>query len=237
MTAVKLKFEFEFDPITQRYRVISGANKGRFISDTAVRSLTERYIADRKEAIRYLTESMLAKRISVGQWEKRVGKLLREAHIASYMLGVGGLRFMTKEDYRRVTVIIREEFDYLRGFAIAILAGALTAAQILSRMALYLESLRKTFEIGRTISHRRNGYLWERNRLRPAEHCQECIQETGKGWVEIGSLIPIGRRECAVNDRCYKEYSRNAKQPKNSLLLSTDGWLGSPQSLILVDSL
>ena len=58
---------------------------------------------------------------------------------------------------------------------------------------------------------RRRGYGEEHSILDPgAEHCQECVGETDKGWQPLGSLIPIGSRQCRSGCRCRFEYRNGA---------------------------
>lgn len=51
------------------------------------------------------------------------------------------------------------------------------------------------------------GWHFEENVLGDAEHCGGCIEETGRGRVPIGTLVPIGQRDCLSNCRCYLRYS------------------------------
>jgi hypothetical protein len=51
------------------------------------------------------------------------------------------------------------------------------------------------------------GYTHEENILGDAEHCGGCVEETAKGRVPIGTLIPIGQRDCLANCRCHFAYS------------------------------
>jgi hypothetical protein len=51
------------------------------------------------------------------------------------------------------------------------------------------------------------GYVYEENILGDAEHCGGCVAETAKGKVPIGTLIPIGQRDCLANCHCHFAYS------------------------------
>lgn len=46
----------------------------------------------------------------------------------------------------------------------------------------------------------------ERNILGIAEHCASCIRETKRGWVPIGTLIPVGLRDCWFGCKCTVGY-------------------------------
>lgn len=51
------------------------------------------------------------------------------------------------------------------------------------------------------------GYTNEENILGIADHCEGCLEETAKGRVPIGTLVPIGERLCLSNCRCRIRYS------------------------------
>jgi hypothetical protein len=60
---------------------------------------------------------------------------------------------------------------------------------------------------------RDRGYDEESNLLAPAEHCEgqgSCVEQTTRGWVPVGSLIPIGGRLCVTNCKCQIRY-RNSE--------------------------
>jgi hypothetical protein len=49
----------------------------------------------------------------------------------------------------------------------------------------------------------------EWNVLHPADHCEgvgSCIEQTARGKVPIGSLIPVGDRRCLRRCHCTIEY-------------------------------
>jgi len=50
------------------------------------------------------------------------------------------------------------------------------------------------------------GYVEERSVLGIADHCDGCLAEAGKGWRPIGTLLPIGGRDCKARCRCHFEY-------------------------------
>lgn len=55
------------------------------------------------------------------------------------------------------------------------------------------------------------GYVEERSVLGIADHCDGCLAEAGKGWRPIGTLLPIGGRDCKARCRCHFEYRSPAE--------------------------
>jgi hypothetical protein len=56
---------------------------------------------------------------------------------------------------------------------------------------------------------------WERLRLgKPkTHHCSDCPPDAALGWVPVGTLRPIGDRECENLCLCYIEYSDSVEKP------------------------
>ena len=84
---------------------------------------------------------------------------------------------------------------------------------MLRRAVMYGLAGKKTFALLRGIGAAAQGYDEEHSELGAAEHCDECVGESERGWVEIGSLIPIGWRTCMSNCACKMQY-RNSKTGK-----------------------
>lgn len=62
------------------------------------------------------------------------------------------------------------------------------------------------FEFWRWLA-RSEGKQYEENVLGDAEHCGGCVEETAKGKVPIGTLVPVGQRTCLSNCRCVLIFS------------------------------
>ena len=217
--------EFTFDPNSQRYRVISGPNKGKFISYEAIVSLTERYIEQSRVEVDDITNSLLNRSISVSEWEEQVALELREAHTNSYALGHGGIGRLGDREKAEISDRIKDEFQYLRGFSEDILSGTLLEAQIRDRTSMYVDSLHRSFQMGRESSHYDAGYDEERRVIGSNESCQDCISYEAMGWQAIGSLpYPGEESQCLSRCRCYKEF-RKSEEQNSYRLLSGQGWL------------
>lgn len=220
--------EWGFDKTSQRYKILSGPGAGQFIGRDAIANLTEKHIERTTTEILALTETMLAKKISVSTWEYNIADRLKDGHIAALELGRGGVNRLNPSDYGWIGQRIRGEYGYLRGFSEDILSGNLSQAQIRARIRLYTENLYATTETGRRRSHAADGFRWEKNIRTASESCTECIEISALGWQPIGTSKAIGNRICLTQDRCYWEFSRAEEPPADSMRLGQSfGWVGS----------
>jgi hypothetical protein len=137
---------------------------------------------------------------------------MRLLHLSQLAAGNGGFHTLGAEEYGRAGGLLKKQLAYLEKFAQQL---AQTPALALSpafpqRAALYAEAGRATYERQRGVAHRKAGFKWERNVLSDSiDACDGCIRESARGWVKIGTLVPIGLRDCIVRDRCSLEYSKD----------------------------
>jgi hypothetical protein len=83
-------------------------------------------------------------------------------------------------------------------------AGNLTRQQVLARTEMYVAGMHRTFEATRR-GDAAAVFTEEKNVLGATDqHCAVCKGETRRGYVPVGSLIPIGQRTCM--SRCLCRY-------------------------------
>jgi len=153
------------------------------------------------------TEALLQRRIGVGAWERQMAEAIRASHLEARMFGVGGQFGMSAADYEATMLRIRAQHDYLHGFGRQIANGELSEARIRQRAGQYYEAAqRETYRRASEDMHRQAGYDQEQNVLGVADHCVDCEGETTRGWVEMGTLLPIGERACRSNCACHVTY-------------------------------
>ena len=117
-------------------------------------------------------------------------------------------------DEALVVARIQEQYGYLDGFAAAIQDGdedeedGLSVAAIIARAALYAGAAAATFWL--VIRGQETEAREVRWNLTPAEHCADCLDLAGRGWMPIGELggqVPgDGQTICLTNCRCFLEY-------------------------------
>lgn len=191
---------FVFSPATGRYRDV---DSGRFVSEAKVRMGIDLVADAASDRMGVLTARLTAGTITLAEWQTEAMAVIKVSHVASAVVAHGGREHMTASDWGWLGQRIKTEYRYLREFANQIEAAeAISPAQIAARLKLYGQASRTTFEAMRARDDRARGFNEERSILHPADHCSQCVAQAALGWQPIGSLIPIGRRECVSNCRC-----------------------------------
>jgi hypothetical protein len=201
--------DFRFNERAGRFR---GPN-GRFLSSDRVRRIIDATLLKHTNSVSELTELLRQHGIPVGEWERRMRQEIKAIHTYSAMAAKGGRAQLDNRDFGRIGAAVKRQYKYLRGFADDISSGKQRLdGGTVSRARLYAQAGRGSFEKTRQTEMRARGFAEERNILAPAEHCEgagSCVEQTERGWVPVGELIPIGGRLCVVNCKCRIEY-RNA---------------------------
>lgn len=185
--------------------------RGQFVSERTVRDVVDA-IADHASArMAAASERMLAGELSLASWQAEVQRTLKVAHLATATIAHGGADRMDFSRYGAVGRQIRDEYAYLRTFAEQIASGDQKLnGSLVSRARQYGQAARVTFEREYGRDQRGRGYTGERNVLSAAEHCAQCREQTARGVVPIGSLVPVGQRSCRSQCRCRISYVREA---------------------------
>jgi len=188
--------------------------RGRFLSSRQVRSIIDRTLADHTRTVSEITSQLRARALSLTEWERRMRVEVKAIHVYSAMAAKGGRAQLTQQDLGRIGALVKRQYRFLSRFANQIFTGAQPMdGTLVNRTKLYVSAGRGTHEATRQREMRVRGFDQERNVLTPAEHCEgvgSCIEQTNRGWVPIGSLIPLGGRRCVTNDQCFIQY-RNSQ--------------------------
>lgn len=232
-----MPLEFAFDRNAQRYRYTSGAGKGQFVSEEAVRNLTLKAIALVEKDINTLAQLLIDKKISVATWEQSTALALKRAHTWNYLLGTGGIKGMSNRDQGILGAALKSQYQYLRGFSDAIINTGMSEAQFRARVQLYVLAARGSFERSRLESHKASGWNWERRDRSKLESCQPCVTYELAGWQPIGTLPnPMQECECRSRCGCSKRFAKG-KKPTDSLLNGRFGWVNGLGGELLRSSL
>lgn len=197
---------YTFDQSTFRYR---DESTGRFVSGSQVRSDLDAVLEGTQARTRAITQQLVDGKLSLGDWQTKMQQEIKASHVASGILGRGGVESTTQADYGRMGHIIKGEYAALRQWAKDLESGkAPLDGRALSRADLYQEAGRGTFEEVKRFAAKEAGLVWERSRLEPsANHCDDCENEAAQGWQPTGVIIPIGDRTCGRRCRCELEQS------------------------------
>lgn len=202
--------DLSFDDSTGRFRDTAS---GRFVSERAVRRVIDDLADGASDRMAVLSQAMLDGNLSLAEWQAGMMRTIKQSHVASATIAHGGAVRMTAVEYGRCGQAIRTHYDYLANFAAQIASGEQPLTpMVVARAKQYGQAARPLFEREYGRDQMRRGYQSERNVLGAAEHCAQCVSETARGWVPIGSLIPVGARTCRSNCRCAIRYQREAAQ-------------------------
>jgi hypothetical protein len=207
------------NPLTPRYRYNTDAGRyttlnGKFVSQIKVVRAVARQITATEKRMLGLSEQLKNEEIDLQTWRNGMLSELKTLHLANAAAAKGGWAQMTPADYGRVGGKLARQYEYLNRFASQIQYGTQPLdGRFTQRVKMYAGAARDTYQSTRDEVADALAFDEERNVLGNAEHCDECVDETGKGWVPIGSLKPIGGRLCKTNCKCRKRY-RNSKTGK-----------------------
>jgi hypothetical protein len=196
-----------FDDRSGRFRDSSG----RYVSERAVRSVIDSIADGASARLAAASDRLLAGTLSLAEWQAESMRTIKLSQVASATIAHGGVARMTPSTYGAAGRAIRDQYDYLRSFAAQIASGEQPLNRtVVSRAAQYGQAARVAFEREYGRDQRQRGYQFCRNVLAPAEHCAQCREQSARGWVPLGALVPIGQRTCRAQCRCRLTYSREA---------------------------
>lgn len=200
---------YQWDGTARRFR----APSGQFVPDAGILQELDGYIASKADRMASLSTQLQSGSLDLAAWQEQMLREIKALHVNASELAHGGRAQMSQADFGRVGRVLRDQYEFLRSWSNDIASGAApNDGRLPARATLYAEAGRATFEGVRARDQRAAGVRFERNVLHASESCSGCIAESGRGWVEIGSLVPIGSRSpCLVRCRCTVTYSNSAQ--------------------------
>lgn len=139
------------------------------------------------------------------QWQSEFARNVVMINLANHMLGSGFDRSI--QSLAAISESIREQLEYLRELIRDIELGRqLLDGSLLRRIKMYFNGAYSRYVKALINRLFPKDFTEYRSVLNPAEHCQQCLDETARGWVPYGALIPIGSRTCMGNCRCHYEF-------------------------------
>lgn len=170
--------------------------------------------------------------IDVAEWQDGVARRLKTMHVATASAASGGFQNMSPAAVARLEGTLRFHLTKLEGFAGDVSRGyttlhsvqinsetgelqdvvrvvRMTESLIVSRAEMYaLAGASDSYEGGRHVAAAEAGYQFERNILARSDHCEGCLEQTARGWVGYGQLVPVGRRTCLTRCACSLQFAR-----------------------------
>ena len=195
---------YTYNPRSRRY---TDRVSGRFVSAKDVRAAVDMIIDAETAKIRNVAQQLVDGQINLAEWQIQTTAILKSLHVAMGIAANGGFQNMSQADLGYVGSLIKKQYKFLRSFAKQIKNGSQALdGTLVSRSALYTQAARGTYEDVSGRAAKNSGSTQEKSVLGAADHCSDCVGEAAKGWSPIGSLMPIGQRQCSGNCRCTFEY-------------------------------
>ncbi|MGC1176828.1 MAG: hypothetical protein WA843_02055 [Candidatus Saccharimonadales bacterium] len=145
--------------------------------------------------------------ISVAEFEREMQELIKSTQIYSVAVAAGGFDSMTQRHVDLLQERLTSQFGYMSDWADDLASGARgSSKQMAARARMYVKSARASFSDVYGADQTLRGLTQEQNILGNAEHCAGCLAQTARGWQPIGSLMPIGQRDCLTNCECLIDY-------------------------------
>lgn len=184
------------------------APNGRIMSQANVREALDGYVDASQNVSRDFGLLLRDGNISLADWQMQMRAHIKDVHLAAAAAQRGGWDNMTQADFGRVGQRIRFQYERLDNFAKQIADGTQPLnGTFLVRANMYTEASIATFDRFQTNAFAVVGYDEEASFLEPGvKHCGLCESEAARGFVSIGTLIPIGERTCLTRDRCTKKF-------------------------------
>jgi hypothetical protein len=174
---------WSYDRNAHRYR---DGNTGRFLTNQTIIDLRDGLLDSRVSATKSLSEALADGRIDLPGWQSGMRAVSKDTAVAEYLFGRGGINAMTQADYGRVGALVKEQYQFLQGFAQDISDGKLSEKQIEARAAMYAHAGVTAHSVGQEAAY--GGRLNLPAHPGSAEcltrcRCHWSIQEGPEAWV------------------------------------------------------
>lgn len=194
---------FSYNPKTGRYT----DSRGKFVAAETVRAAVNTVLEASQERQRNLSQQLQNGTISLADWQRGMAQEIRSSHSIAAATANGGWAQMDRSEWGKVGNKVKKELKYLNKFAADIEAGRVNLdGRFRARADLYVTGARQTYAQSERAAMGTRGKTQERNVLGAADHCPGCLEASGEGWVDIGTLTPIGARDCMSRCHCHMEY-------------------------------
>lgn len=159
-------------------------------------------------ALRGIARRFNADQMSIDEFRDEMAAEIERNAWEAALLVVGPILWGVPALIERVRQMMQRQLAWLNGMINAILLGTQKKdGTLLRRAAMYAGGGWWIMnEVMRWLALS-EGHTHEENVLGVAEHCGGCVAETAKGRVPIGTLVPIGERDCLHNCRCRLVFS------------------------------
>lgn len=196
----------------KRLQLFTVSNK--IIGVTVIRQELNRLDGQLVSIIRAYLNNLSSGLWTIERWREEMIRLLEDSHSIFAALAVGGLATALLGFPLVISQIERDEV-YLRAFSRDITANRQPINRRAElRGASYIRSAYVTYSVLDLRSHIEAGFMEAINVTRALESCHSgggetgCLNLSGRGWIPVEEMVPIGSRRCRQWCRCYIAYRR-----------------------------
>ena len=198
---------YTWNPEERRYRHRSG----RLVSREDVRRGIDRYTDNLQAEVGDITERLVAGELEVGEWQIRMERIVKRAHVTATMIAKGGKEQVGAKEWGKTGAILKFEYDHLYRFARQLEAGRPLNGGTVARAKMYAIAATSTYENILRDDDISEGFDVERRHRHSDQSCDQCIEYEARGWQRAGVLPGIGQRcKCLKRCRCTFERKRSA---------------------------
>lgn len=181
------------------------APSGRFVSRSAVRATLDVVLDRQMSRISAVSDALVAGDVELPVWRQHMLEAVKTAHLEGAAVAKGGWMRLTQDDYEWVGQRVRGQLTYLQAFHDSLASGiAPMDGTVGSRAAMYVEAGRGTQRVMEARMAQARGVDQEKNVLGGSrDPCSECPALSAMGWQPVGSLPPVGARQCLSRCKCH----------------------------------
>lgn len=180
---------------------------GLLVSDVNIRQSLQFALAKAEDRTRGVALRLRNREIAISEYAVEMRVIIKDTQLYSSALASGGWAQMTPRLYGAAGRRIRTQYEFLSRTLTQIRTGQMILdGNFIHWSSMYATSAWSTWSAMRSIAARDAGKTIEWNVLGKAEHCRGCLDQTARGRVPIGTLIPVGERPCLSSDQCHLEY-------------------------------
>lgn len=190
-------------------RIYIWRSNGRVVTPARLEDWVEKMITQTKSNLRIIGEDLITGRINRAEWALRSGAEMKNMHRSLAMLANGGKSQMNNSKWGRLGQRLQSELRFFNSFATVVdnTEIANLGSKFLNRLESYADAGRGTYWSATRAREAAAGGQQEKNVLGgSARSCSECIAESAKGWVTVGTLSSPGSRQCGPSCHCSIDF-------------------------------
>jgi hypothetical protein len=181
---------------------------GKPVTAKEQRAAGQRVVDKASKAMEKLTQRLVDGKITHPEWAANMRDAVKATHSSMAQFAHGGKKMMGAKERGLLGADLRQQYAHLNSFVLDVESGKVPLGDgMIARAGMYGDSGWTTYSSAVAQREKQAGMREERSILESgANHCIDCPLEAAKGWEPIGTLIPIGERQCLGMCKCEFDY-------------------------------